>query len=87
MKIGRPRKTWESKIISFLSDKRCFTPLQEIYAGVGANSDGQQAGVRGILNRHTKAGAHLFKRKEKGTGFYALTAITKKCWIYFNKIF
>lgn len=80
----RRSRTWTDKLVEFLSDKKCFTPLQDIYVGLGADTVGSKACIRGILYRNLKCGDHLFKRTSHR---YAVTAVVRKCCMYFNRIF
>ncbi len=84
--MGRRRRTWTEKLISFLSGQQGFSSLPEIYAAVGAQTVGSQACIRGIIYRNLKHGDHLFKR-EGIRARYAITAVVRKCWLYFNRIF
>ena len=72
--------TQQQKVIGFLAANDEMQHLTEIYVAAGAETPGQEAGVRGLLNRNTDDGKHHYRRIRRGCGVYTVTAYTRRAW-------
>lgn len=69
---GRPKLTIQEKLLATLDRNDGFVALKTIYKSLKARTIGEQAGIRGVLNRGCEGG--LFKRNRKTQGEYTLAA-------------
>lgn len=72
-KKGRPKLTMKQHLTSILNKTGDFLSLPEIYNRMGAETIGDKAGIRGILNRSVINKDGEFVRKGRSTGLYKTT--------------
>lgn len=66
---GRPRKTMKQRLVDLLNRKGDYVQLNELYNRLKADSIGDRAGIRGILNRNVGKDG-IFIRGPKRSGMY-----------------
>lgn len=69
-KKGRPKLTMKQRLTAILTKTGDFLSLPEIYNKMGAQTVGEKAGIRGILNRSIIDKDGEFVRKGRSTGLY-----------------
>ena len=71
---GRRKMTVQERLDGFLSRQKGFVSLKAIYKFFRAQSVGERAGIRGLLNKGCDKDIHRYKRSKKEIGQYTLVA-------------